>query len=248
VRKGKSYLMSDSDFFVWRRDILASFNAITQSNDICQLINEQIQLLEFDAFGLCIRHPLPFTRPKYTIMGTYSQAFVEHYQEQNFFSVDPILKKATGRVCDIIWNDALFADCPELSHSLIDYGMKAGRTLSAVTSHRVSGFLSLAKSTERVNGWPEDELSARLNFLTELTLATLVRVEDPAMVGLDLRLSRREREIIQWTGEGKTSAEIAIILSISENTVNFHQKNMQKKLNASNKTQIASYAAALGLI
>jgi DNA-binding CsgD family transcriptional regulator len=35
---------------------------------------------------------------------------------------------------------------------------------------------------------------------------------------------------------------------ISENTVNFHQKNMQKKFNAPNKTQIACYAAATGLI
>ncbi|EMM5024642.1 MAG: LuxR C-terminal-related transcriptional regulator, partial [Escherichia coli] len=40
----------------------------------------------------------------------------------------------------------------------------------------------------------------------------------------------------------------AMILSISENTVNFHQKNMQKKINAPNKTQVACYAAATGLI
>ncbi|MFQ7457731.1 MAG: LuxR C-terminal-related transcriptional regulator, partial [Klebsiella michiganensis] len=38
------------------------------------------------------------------------------------------------------------------------------------------------------------------------------------------------------------------ILSISENTVNFHQKNMQRKFNAPNKTQIACYAVATGLI
>ncbi|WWJ01536.1 hypothetical protein VRB18_13510 [Erwinia aphidicola] len=30
--------------------------------------------------------------------------------------------------------------------------------------------------------------------------------------------------------------------------MNFHQKNMQKRFNAPNKTQIASYAAAIGLI
>ncbi len=39
-----------------------------------------------------------------------------------------------------------------------------------------------------------------------------------------------------------------MILSISENTVNFHQKNMQRKFNAPNKTQIACYAVATGLI
>jgi LuxR family transcriptional regulator len=53
---------------------------------------------------------------------------------------------------------------------------------------------------------------------------------------------------LKWTAEGKTAVEISLILSISEHTVNFHQKNMQKRFNVSNKTQIACYAAAIGLI
>uniref|UniRef100_UPI0032980761 LuxR C-terminal-related transcriptional regulator n=1 Tax=Salmonella enterica TaxID=28901 RepID=UPI0032980761 len=64
----------------------------------------------------------------------------------------------------------------------------------------------------------------------------------------EIRFSKREIEILKWTAEGMTSSEIAIILSISQNTVNFHQKNMQKELNAPNNTQIACYAATAGLI
>ncbi|PXC05362.1 LuxR family transcriptional regulator, partial [Pseudomonas aeruginosa] len=56
------------------------------------------------------------------------------------------------------------------------------------------------------------------------------------------------REILQWTADGKRSGEIAIILSISESTVNFHHKNIQKTFDAPNKTLAAAYAAALGLI
>ena len=94
----------------------------------------------------------------------------------------------------------------------------------------------------------DDELALRLQHLVEQSLVTMMRLEDPAATVLEMKLSKREKEILQWTAEGKTSAEIAIILSISENTVNFHQKNMQKKFNAPNKTQIACYAAAIGLI
>lgn len=61
-------------------------------------------------------------------------------------------------------------------------------------------------------------------------------------------ISSFEREILQWTADGKSSGEIAIILSISESTVNFHHKNIQKKFDAPNKTLAAAYAAALGLI
>ena len=74
------------------------------------------------------------------------------------------------------------------------------------------------------------------------------QMEDEMVMPPEMKFSRRELEILKWTAEGKTSAEVAMILSISENTVNFHQKNMQRKFNAPNKTQIACYAVATGLI
>ncbi|VDY64120.1 Regulatory protein SdiA [Shimwellia blattae] len=94
----------------------------------------------------------------------------------------------------------------------------------------------------------EEELMLRMQHLCELSMAALQRIDTPMLEARAMRLSKREREILQWTAEGKTSSEIAMILSISENTVNFHQKNMQKRFNAPNKTQIACYAAATGLI
>ncbi len=109
--------------------------------------------------------------------------------------------------------------------------------------------ISLVSANNRLpGGYPEDELELRLRTLTELSLLTLLRLEDEMVMPPEMKFSRRELEILKWTAEGKTSAEVAMILSISENTVNFHQKNMQRKFNAPNKTQIACYAVATGLI
>ena len=94
----------------------------------------------------------------------------------------------------------------------------------------------------------DDEIEMRLQTLVQLSLLALTRLADHTVMTPEMKFSKREREILKWTAEGKTSAEIAMILSISENTVNFHQKNMQKKFNAPNKTQIACYAAATGII
>ena len=108
------------------------------------------------------------------------------------------------------------------------------------------------------HGYPELKKYAHLkgNFGTAwqnqqkavCILLTLLRLEDEMVMPPEMKFSRRELEILKWTAEGKTSAEVAMILSISENTVNFHQKNMQRKFNAPNKTQIACYAVATGLI
>lgn len=62
------------------------------------------------------------------------------------------------------------------------------------------------------------------------------------------KLSQREVQVLQWTGDGKTSAEIASLLSVSENTINFHHKNIKEKLSCSTKTSSAVYAAMLGLL
>lgn len=69
-----------------------------------------------------------------------------------------------------------------------------------------------------------------MQLLVRESLMALMRLNDEIVMTPEMNFSKREKEILKWTAEGKTSAEIAMILSISENTVNFHQKNMQKKL------------------
>jgi LuxR family quorum-sensing system transcriptional regulator CciR len=61
-------------------------------------------------------------------------------------------------------------------------------------------------------------------------------------------LSDREKECLGWAAAGKSSWDIAVILSISENTVNFHVKNAMKKLGATRRTLAVVKAINLGLI
>ena len=61
-------------------------------------------------------------------------------------------------------------------------------------------------------------------------------------------LSNREKEVLKWLKEGKRSWDISRILQISRNTVNFHIKNLFKKLNVVNRTQAVSEAMRQGII
>jgi LuxR family transcriptional regulator len=241
-------IMLERNFFSWRREALELFLSITQASELQTLVQQQTQRLEFDYFSLCVRHPVPFTRPKLSLQSSYPQKWLEWYVTENYFAIDPVLKQSNFMRGEIIWSDALFAESRELWDAARDHGLATGRTHCVMAPNRTAGFLSVSRSGVRKELVSEDELGLRLSYLAELSMATLNRLDDPSVGMIDMKLSKREREILQWTGEGKTSAEIAIILSISENTVNFHQKNMQKKFNAPNKTQIACYAAAMGII
>jgi LuxR family transcriptional regulator len=63
-----------------------------------------------------------------------------------------------------------------------------------------------------------------------------------------VKLSSREKEVLQWTAEGKTAGETSEIMNISERTVNFHIANAMEKLSCANKTAATVRAALLGLL
>jgi DNA-binding CsgD family transcriptional regulator len=58
----------------------------------------------------------------------------------------------------------------------------------------------------------------------------------------DLKLSKREAEVIGLTATGLRELEIAEQLGISEHTVRNHIENSKRKLNARNKSHAVSIA------
>lgn len=61
------------------------------------------------------------------------------------------------------------------------------------------------------------------------------------------QLTPREKETLERLANGSSNKEIAIMLSISENTVKYHVRNILSKLHLSSRTQAAAYAIRKGL-
>jgi two-component system, NarL family, response regulator NreC len=61
-------------------------------------------------------------------------------------------------------------------------------------------------------------------------------------------LTTREREVLQLTAEGKTSAEVARLLHISPRTVETHRANLMAKLRLNNQSEVIRYALRHGLL
>jgi len=82
-----------------------------------------------------------------------------------------------------------------------------------------------------------DKLIATIKKAVEIrrTKIEVIKKDIPALSG-------REKEVLKWLKEGKSSWEISRILHISRNTINFHIKNLFKKLDATNRAQAVSEA------
>ncbi|MCS6825365.1 MAG: response regulator transcription factor [Caldilinea sp.] len=65
--------------------------------------------------------------------------------------------------------------------------------------------------------------------------------------GEESALSQRELEVLEKLACGFTNAEIAAALSVSENTVRFHLKNIYEKLGVANRTEAVAWFLRRGV-
>ena len=86
-----------------------------------------------------------------------------------------------------------------------------------------------------------------LNYLAIHVFDRLAEIRNMDVRPLDM-LTDREVDCLNWTAAGKTSAEIAEILGLSEHTVNHYLNRSAKKLDTVNRTQAVAKALRIGLI
>lgn len=61
-------------------------------------------------------------------------------------------------------------------------------------------------------------------------------------------LTERELEVVQWSATGKTSSEIATIMSLSDHTINAYMNNALRKLGCTSRTQLVAKALRMRII
>lgn len=80
--------------------------------------------------------------------------------------------------------------------------------------------------------------------MTESLFAQIARAAEtvpPARILDDVRMTRREHEVIDLIGEGLSNKEIAQRLNIASHTVKSHVRNAMEKLALHTRLQIAAY-------
>lgn len=95
-----------------------------------------------------------------------------------------------------------------------------------------------------------DFLTKPVDFevLDAIIAARLARTPRQADRGADPGLSAREIEVLTWVAQGKTSEEIAVILSLTKRTVDFHTDNARAKLGVATRIQAVVQAITRKII
>lgn len=233
----------------WQEDLLRIVAVAPSEQEIFDEIIAAARGLGFEYCSYGLRFPFPLSNPKVLTLFEYPRGWAERYDEAGYVNTDPTVLQGRRSRAPLAWSDELFASTPQLWAEAQSFGLRVGWAQSSLDANGVVGMLTLSRSGEALSASELEANEPRMRWLVNvahlaLTEALVSRLREAQ----DIKLTSRELEVLKWTADGKTSGEIAQILAIAIDTVNFHIGKATTKLGAANKTAAVVRAAMLGLL
>lgn len=230
----------------------------------CKLARNVVTELElvlrsykFDFYGL-----LKQTRPNvdvtnFMLAGRWPDQWPLTYVRKRYMLVDPVARYATRAQRPFRWRDAVAALKADPLQRRMEQMMADARANGLVDGyifpiHGRSGLLgSMTIGGEAVDLSPTElslfDAVARKAFWRLLELNDEAQsFEEPGKA--DVKLTKREMEVLNHLADGMTSIEISRLLAISNHTVDWYMNSIQDKLKAKNRQHIVAIAFRNGLI
>lgn len=183
------------------------------------------------------------------IESSYPEDWVRYYFEQDYLNIDPVCTKARLTRQAFTWKD-MMAERRLGSHELLvmNQGQEAG--LNDGVGMAFHGPFGEAFGVGLASTDSNPDIG---HFLPQIeALSTQFHVSYSALYTPPLpqtpQLSARETEVLKWVAAGKSNWAIGEILSISEHGVDYHMRNILRKLDADSRLNAVVKALYLGLI
>lgn len=170
----------------------------------------------------------------------------EHFEHRYGYRNNPLIEYCHHSLLPVIWTQPLFDSILGFWGDLCCFGLAHGVSQS-VHDHR--GYISIFSFVQDNSAINPSQLYEQIGVMLWLINRTHMSLIDQLPVTAHpIQITQRELDVLKWTAEGKTSHEVARILSISERTVNFHVQSIINKLNVKNKTAAVIAAVKRRLI
>ncbi|QNX87469.1 LuxR family transcriptional regulator AbaR [Acinetobacter seifertii] len=235
----------------WQEDLLSAFLIVQDEYQLFEVVKSTALKLGFDYCAYGMQSPLSIAEPKTIMLNNYPQAWQQRYVEQQYVKVDPTVQHCMVSLKPLVWSSQYTHTQAEKDfwEEARSYGLNVGWAQSSRDFIGTRGMLTLARSSDQLSEKEQKAQYTNMYWLTQTVHSSIAKiVNDVEFSQFNLYLTNREKEVLRWTAEGKTSAEIAQILGVSERTINFHLSNSMQKLNVNNKISAAIRAVMLGLL
>ena len=177
----------------------------------------------------------------------YPEYVLQTYSKNQYHLIDPIATEVFKTLDFVSWTDAhkKHPEKNEASEFQREAGQNEGFTY-ATHDHDFASMTSFAFGGYNVDDG--ERTKAIVKTIVPHFTEVFKRICGKKLASDRFGITPREIEVLKWIMEGKSSWEISMIFRKSESVVNFHIKNIIRKLNAMNRTHAVSIAMGSGLI
>ncbi|MCB4454094.1 LuxR family transcriptional regulator [Leisingera sp. McT4-56] len=188
----------------------------------------------------------------FVILSNHDSAYLEGFLHQGLYSQAPMLRWALENegagswriVQELAASGKLGAAASKVHEFNQALGLTAGYTVSfSSASPRFKGAISLAARP----GMTQDQVDAvwldagddivLMNNVAHLKILTL------PYAAPNRSLTKRQREVLQWVGDGKTTQDIALLMGLTPATIEKHLRLARESLSVETTAQAVLKAA-----
>lgn len=230
----------------WQIDFFTGLQNATDMQDVLDVTLKTIKPFGFDFCGWRSKLPLPMTQKRFSILHS-NEDRVSLQENDGFYDEAPVPKHCSQFTTPIAWRgttqDPTFLQAPNLIEEYYGSGHHGGWAQSLIESKNMFSMIYV-DSLNILSQKDLDHVDMKMQWVATAVLSKMNRFRlQPA-----IKLSEREKEVLRWSGDGKTAGEIGQILNLSHSTVNFQIRNAMYKLNSPNKTAAIVKAIYLNLL
>jgi LuxR family quorum sensing-dependent transcriptional regulator len=178
------------------------------------------------------------------MLNGWPKGWTETYTRLNLVQNDPVVAHCFRSTAPFVWRDAPYdpltnPKAKEVMDRATDFRMNEG---FCVPIHSSEGFQAVVTMAgEQVEA--ARQVRRALHLMALYAYGKAVELCLPKKFPEPRLLTKREREVLQWTAAGKTAWEISQILGVAESTIIAHLKSAAAKYDTSNR--VATVVAAL---
>jgi LuxR family quorum sensing-dependent transcriptional regulator len=193
---------------------------------------ERYGLRNFLITGLPVPHGTDWQRE--ILADGWSPEWHRRYGTEAYFLCDPCVAQCRHSPEPFRWGELRAARLVPRAKLVMDeaaeFGMKEGICVPIHVPLAGPGVVTMA--SDRMDVPPS--AMPLIETLCVHTFRSLSGLGTPGDNDEPTPLTARERELLEWSAQGKSTEDIACILGVTKNTVESHQRNIRGKLDAIN--------------
>jgi len=166
--------------------------------------------------------------------------WAKYYSEKNYIEHDAMQSAGIGHPGIFIWDDMaqdnwLNKKQIEIFQKAKEFGLHDGQTVFVHGHDGVKMAILMARSQSEER--PDNDVLNIIQLASNQLLSCYLKLKKHQFKFTGNQLSPKEKQVMKWIAKGLNKADVSEKLSISPHTVDYHIRNVLKKLGAKNTVE-----------